>query len=187
MTKLEIAANAVTTVSILLAGRSSIHTWWTGIIGGTLFALLFYITQLYADVALQLFFVVTSIWGWMHWQQSNAITIRPVSRIKPQHLMGFAAASIMVALAYGMVLHRFTNAYAPFWDSAVLVTSVIAQFLLVRRKLETWIFWLIVNSIAVPLFYSRGLYLTSGLYAVYWINAIISWFVWRRQMLATAI
>ncbi|HEX8055265.1 MAG TPA: nicotinamide mononucleotide transporter family protein [Novosphingobium sp.] len=65
MTPLEITANLITTVSILLAARNSIHTWWTAIVGGALFAVLFYQNRLYADVTLQLFFIVTSLAGWL--------------------------------------------------------------------------------------------------------------------------
>ena len=63
MTPLELAANAVTATSIFLAARNNVHTWWTGIIGCTLFGMLFWDSQLYADVLLQAFFVATSVYG----------------------------------------------------------------------------------------------------------------------------
>ena len=65
---LEISANVMTTVAILLAGRNSIHTWWTGIVGCLLFCFLFYQSLLYADVVLQMFFIVTSMVGWWGWR-----------------------------------------------------------------------------------------------------------------------
>ena len=82
------------------------------------------------------------------------------------------------ALGYGVLPHRFTDAYAPFLDSTVLAFSIVAQLLMMRRHVQSWPFWLLVNSIAVPLYASRGLYLTSVLYAVYWINAVVSWRHW---------
>jgi len=88
----------------------------------------------------------------------------------------------LVAAGYGLLLHRFTDAYAPFVDSGVLVFSVIAQFLLMQRRLQCWWFWLLVNSIAVPLYASRELYLTAGLYACYWINALVAYRHWKKQM-----
>jgi nicotinamide mononucleotide transporter len=184
MTNLEIAANAVTTLSIFLAGRGSIHTWWTGMVGSALFAVLFFGTQLYADVTLQFFFIATSVLGWFKWRQGAGGAVLPITRITGQNVLIYAVGGGVVGLIYGLLLHNFTNAYAPFWDSAILVISVVAQLLLVRRKLENWLFWLVVNSIAVPLFVSRGLYLTSGLYAAYWVHAALSWVLWRRQFLA---
>ena len=68
---LEIAANVVMATSIFLAGRNNIHSWWTGIVGCTLFAVLFYRSQLYADVALQLFLIVTCVIGWRQWLRGD--------------------------------------------------------------------------------------------------------------------
>ncbi len=183
---LELSANAVITASILLAGRNSIHTWWTGIVGCLLFGLLFYGTRLYADVALQGFFVAASALGWWQWRFGRQGAPLPVSSggfalLGPAALIGFAAT-----LAYGAVLHAYTDAYAPFIDSAVLAFSVIAQILLMRRRIETWFFWLLVNTIAMPLYASRGLYLTAGLYGAYWVNALVAWRYWRRELLRAA-
>jgi nicotinamide mononucleotide transporter len=181
---LEIFANGVTTISIFLAGRNSVHTWWTGIIGCILFACLFAQTQLYAEVVLQVFFVATSAIGWWQWLKGQAGHPLAISRVRPFMLMWMVPIGIIATLVYGGLLHAWTNAYAPFIDSAVLVFSVIAQLLLMQRRLETWMFWLLVNSIAIPLYASRGLHLTAVLYGAYWVNAIVAWFSWRRQMRA---
>lgn len=179
MTALEIAANAVITVSILLAARNSVHTWWTGVVGCSLFGVLFWQAQLYADVVLQAFFVGTSLYGWWHWTHGVAGQSAPVGRVALRVLGVLGIAAAMAALVYGALLHRFTDAYAPFADSAVLAFSVLAQFLLMRRRLETWPVWLVVNTIAVPLYASRGLELTAVLYTAYWFNAWRGWWHWR--------
>lgn len=184
MTPLEVAANLVATVSILLASRNSVHTWWTGIIGCLLFAILFYTTQLYADVTLQLVFIATSAAGWRLWAKGTTGAPLPISHAPLPDLAWMAALGVAVTLCYGAVLHRFTDAYAPFVDSAVLVLSLIAQLLLVRRRIETWLVWLAVDTIAVPLYASRGLYLTAALYAAYWVNALYGHWRWRREMTA---
>ena len=181
---LEIVANIVMTLSILLAGRNSLHTWWTGIIGCVLFALLFYRAQLYADVTLQVFFIAVSGFGWWHWLHGDTNRAAlPIRRAYPRHFAIAVALGAVSALGYGALLHVWTDAYAPFLDSMVLSFSVVAQMLLLQRRLENWPVWVLVNTMAVPLFASRGLYLTSALYAVYWINALVSWRHWHREML----
>lgn len=180
---MEIAANGLATASILLAGRNSVHTWWIGILGCALFALVFERAQLYADAGLQLFFIVASAVGWWQWLRGgvnrDALPIRRTSR---RALVVSTLAGALAAVGYGSLLYSWTDAVAPFPDSMVLSFSVLAQFLLMQRRLETWPVWLVVNTVAVPLFASRGLYLTSALYAVYWINALVSWRHWRRVM-----
>ncbi len=89
---------------------------------------------------------------------------------------------MVVALAYGALLHHFTDAYAPLVDSLVLTFSVLAQLLLMRRRLENWYAWLLVNTLAVPLFASRELYLTAGLYTLFWCNAWYGLYRWRREL-----
>lgn len=180
MSPLEIAANVITGASILLAGRNSVHTWWTGIVGCSLFAFVFLQSRLYADVLLQAFFVATSITGWWQWLHGRGGEALPVTDLPPTRLLWQVAAGTLGALAYGVLLHRFTDAYAPFLDSTVLAFSIVAQLLMMRRRVQNWPFWLLVNSIAVPLYATRGLHLTALLYGVYWINALVSWRHWRR-------
>jgi nicotinamide mononucleotide transporter len=184
---LEVAANAVITVSIALAARNTVHTWSTGILGCLLFCAVFARSQLYADATLQLFFIVTSAIGWWQWRHAdapNAAGERPVTSSRPVTLLWMFMAAIIVMLSYGWLLHRFTNAYLPYIDSAVLALSVIAQFLLMQRKVETWPVWLAVNTISVALFASRGLVLTAALYAAYWLNAWYGWWRWHRERLS---
>lgn len=180
MNSLEIVANAINTVSIALAARNCIYTWPSGIVGCALFGVVFFKNQLYADALLQVFFIGTSFVGWWQWHDSKAgleFSEKPVTHESAMALGAMAIVGVLVTGCYGFVLHRFTDAYQPYVDSAVLALSVIAQCLLMRRKVEAWPFWLSVNTVSVCLFASRGLELTAILYAAYWINA---WYGWRR-------
>lgn len=179
---LEWAANGVTAAAIVLAARNHVLTWPLGIVGCALFAWQFGITQLYADVTLQLFFIASSIWGWRHWLRGAQQQAVPVTRAQPRQLAWGAAGAVLITVGYGGLLHAFTNAWMPFLDAAVLGLSVVAQLLLMQRKLENWPVWLMVNTLAVPLFASRGLWLTAVLYGFYWFNAWYGWWHWRRQM-----
>ena len=177
---LELAANGLIALATVLAGRNSVHTWWTGIIGCSLFAWLFYESSLYADVLLQAFFVVTCAIGWWKWLRGAQGNPLPISHANFRSLLWTVPVGIAATAAYGTLLHFYTRAYAPFLDSAVLVFSVIAQILMMQRRIENWAFWLLANTIAVPLYFSRGLYLTAALYAAFWLNAVVSWLWWRR-------
>jgi nicotinamide mononucleotide transporter len=178
----EIAANGFNTVSILLAGRNRVHTWWTGILGCLLFVVVFFGARLYADLTLQCFFILSSIFGWWNWLHGRRGSELSVRRIQLRWLPVLGLAGILVAAGYGWLLHRFTNAYAPFLDSFILAFSVLGQFLLMGRCLENWWCWLLVNTIAVPLYTVRGLRLTAILYAVFWVNALISLRRWDKLL-----
>ena len=176
----ELSANAFNTLSIVLAGRNNVHTWWTGIVACLLFGWVFFHARLYADVTLQVFFVLTGIQGLRRWRRGASRPLA-VTRTPLTTLVLLAAVGLAVVLGYGLLLHRFTDAYAPFVDSAILAFSVLGQFLLIERRIETWACWLLVNSLAVPVYWLRGLQLTALLYAVYWVNALISFRHWRAE------
>jgi nicotinamide mononucleotide transporter len=180
----ELAANAFVAAAIFLAGRNNIHTWWAGIVGCALFAGVFYESRLYADVTLQVFFIITSIYGWWKWLHGNQGAELPVRFSSARVLIASGAGATAVAIGYGWLLWRFTDAYAPFLDSIVLAFSVLGQLLMMERRVENWWSWLLVNTIAVPLYASRGLYVTSLLYAAFWVNAVVSLLKWRSLALA---
>ena len=187
MTALEIAANAFNAAAILLAGRNNIHTWWTGIVGCTLFGLLFLEVRLYADATLQLFFIATSLYGWWAWLRGGPRGAGlPIRRAGARLLAWAVGTGAAVTLGYAWLLARFTDAAWPLPDSAVLAFSVLGQLLMMARRIESWWFWLAVNSIAVPLYASRGLVVTAVLYAGFWVNALVALRHWRRQLEAAA-
>jgi nicotinamide mononucleotide transporter len=183
-TPLEAWANFFTVACIFLAGRNSIHTWWTGLVGSALFGIMFYNVQLYADATLQLFFLITGIYGWVMWKSKGTsvtkeLEINKADRVWLSMSIGIA---VVVAIGYGWMLHSFTNAYAPWIDSTVLTFSIVAQMLLMSRSIENWKVWVLVNTLSVPLFWSRELYLTSVLYGFFWVNAVWSFFNWKKLM-----
>jgi nicotinamide mononucleotide transporter len=183
---MEVAANVFSAAAVVLAGLNRVASWWVGIVACVLFGWVFYEANLYADVTLQGFFIVTNAIGWWSWLRGRGGQPLPVRRTHPAALAGMLAAGAAVTGAYGWLLHRFTDAYAPFVDSAVLSFSVVAQLLLMRRRYETWWFWLLVNTISVPLYLSRGLALTSVLYAAFWVNAVVALVRWRRLVQSPA-
>ncbi|HEX7642141.1 MAG TPA: nicotinamide riboside transporter PnuC [Noviherbaspirillum sp.] len=180
---IEIGANAGNVIAIVLAARNSVHTWWTGIVSCALFAWVFYETQLYADVTLQAFFIVSSLVGWWHWLHGRGGTL-PVRRTGLPQLVACTVAAALAALGYGLLLQHYTRAFAPFFDSIVLAFSVLGQLLMMGRRIENWHAWLVVNSVAAPLYAVRGLYVTAALYLFFWFNTWYGLHRWRRELAA---
>jgi nicotinamide mononucleotide transporter len=182
---LEWVANLFNAAAIILAGRNSVHTWWTGIVGCALLGVLFWRAQLPADATLQIFFIGTSIYGWWAWVRGGAGgSEMPIRRTGARFLALCVVGAIALTLGYAWMIRRTTNAAAPIPDSAVLAFSVLGQLLLMARRIENWWCWLLVNTIAVPLYFSRGLYLTGGFYVIFWVNAVISLRHWRALIAA---
>jgi len=182
--QLEIAANVAAAASILLAGRNSVHGWWISIIAGMLFALVFLQARLYGQVALQGFFIAVGALGWWQWLRGDRGAPLRITRLKAAAWPWLALLAVVGTWGYGTMLARHTDGHAPYVDAAILLLSMVGQLLMMRRKLECWWVWLLVNTLAVPLYYSGGLQLTALLYVGYWINALVALRHWRRAMLA---
>ena len=185
MTPLEIAANAFTLASVALARRNSVHTWWTGLAGVTLYAVLFFGEKLYADTVLQGFFFVSCGVGWWQWARGGAnATALPISTLGAAARAGVAVAIAAASAAAGWAFATFTDAALPFADSFVLGGSVVAQLLLVRRKLDSWAVWIAVDVVAAAVYAVKGLYLTSGVYAVLLVLCVLAVGEWHGLLAA---
>lgn len=182
MSNIEIVANVFTVLCIFLAGRNSVHTWWTGIIACVSFIWVFFGAKLYADMVLQLFFIASSAYGWWVWSERKDQSVVPITKSDSMYLMIIVLLAAVGVIGFSSMLALFTDAAYPFIDSGILCLSVAGQILMANRKVENWPFWIVVNTLSVPLFYSRELYLTTGLYAIFWFHAWYAWYIWNREM-----
>lgn len=205
MSAVELTANAFNLLSVWFSARNSVHTWWCGIVGCALYALLFVEVRLYADVTLQLFFIGSCVAGWFNWRHggtgrrertvapdgggaaASTPTELPITRVAAWTFASLVAIAGVATAGYGWLLHRLTDASNPFVDSAVLALSILAQLLMVGRKIETWPVWIAVDCIAVPLYASKALWLTAAVYAFFLVLVVMGWMRWSRLIRSTRI
>lgn len=158
--------------SVWLLAKNNPLGWWIGLIGVIAYAAVFYKVKLYGEVAIQFFYLVTSlqaIYIWLRGGENS--TEKPVSRISKRWLIITAVLVTVGVFGLRTVLVSLGGA-APFWDALTTILSAIAQLYLMERYLESWYLWIVADTIYVPLYASRGLYLTSILYAIFWLMAI---------------
>jgi len=95
-------------------------------------------------------------------------------------LLGLAGTAV-----WGFLMNRYTDAAAPYPDAFTTVMSLIAQWLMARKKLESWGFWIAVDVVAIGVYFYKDLYMTAGLYAVFLVLATIGFFEWRKSRRTT--
>lgn len=181
MNGLEWLAAALGLINITLIIRRSVWNYPFGIAMVCLYFFVFVEAKLYSDALLQVFFVVVQVYGWREWlrAQDQADSV-PVRWLSASARFWWLAATIVASVAWGLGMARFTDAAAPMTDATIAGTSVAAQLLLARRRVENWMLWIFVNVLAVMLFYSRGLYPTAALYAIFLIMAGIGLWRWAE-------
>jgi nicotinamide mononucleotide transporter len=183
VTWLELLGAVTGLASVWWAARERVWTWPVGILNSGLFLLLFLDAGLYATAALQVAFIVLGAYGWREWLRGGgADDDLPVRRTRRAEWIGLAIAAVIGQAAWTTWLVISTDSSVAFWDSAVLVLSLVATFGQARKLIESWWVWILVDTISIPLFLGQGLYLTAALYAVFEVLCIVGLRDWRRSM-----
>ncbi len=182
MDSLEIAAVVFGIVSVWLSTRQHIASWPTAIVNVSLYFLVFRDAKLYADMGLQIIYLVLSIYGWYEWKfGGSGRTELPVSRTSRRTTVTLLLLGVLGVLVLGTILDRSTDAALPWVDSAAAVTSLCAQWMMTRKLLENWLVWIAVDVVYVAMFIYKELYLTAGLYAVFLALAVSGYLEWRQS------
>jgi len=181
----EILAVVFGIVSVYLSTREHIWSWPTALVNVALYFVVFFEAKLYADMGLQVVYFALSLYGWYEWlyggENRTELHVSRTTRALGVRLViiGIASAALL-----GTVLARFTDAALPYLDSATTSTSLVAQWMMTRKILENWAVWAVVDVVYVGMFIYKRLYLTAGLYTVFFVLAVMGFIQWKRSLAA---
>ncbi len=182
---LQIAGVALGLLYLWLEYRADIRLWIVGLVMPVVHGALYLRAGLYADCAMQVYYITAGLYGWFVWRNAPrrkspeaGRIVRTPRRIVPALVAVYAAAH---ALLY-LLLARFTNSTVPVWDSFTTALCIVAYWMLSRKYLEQWLVWLVVDLATVGLYLYKEIPLTAGLYALYSALAAAGYLRWRRQM-----
>lgn len=190
----EIIGTGLGVIGVWLMIRQNIWGWPVGLVQVSVYAWVFFGAQLYSDALLQIFFFIIQAYGWWHWWKGGASALLrqgsegpgglalPVTRLSLPGTIGWIALGAGLSAGWGWFMHRTTDAALPWWDAFILVFSLMAQWLQAQKKLECWAGWLLVNTVAIGVFWVKDLHLTSGLYLIFWGLSLWGWREWNRSM-----
>lgn len=166
-------------VCVWLVARQHILNWPIGIANNLLFILLFLSAGLYADAGLQVVFIGLAIFGWYSWLRGGAdhhgVT---VSYTPAPTLLALAAAGVLATGGLMVLLDTYTDSTVPFWDALTTSLSLMATYGQCRKQVESWYLWMLADVIYVPLYASKGLYLTAVLYVGFFALCVMGWRRW---------
>lgn len=190
LTYLELFATIFGLLGVILATQKNWLTWPIGIFNIILSFFLFYHFQLYADMFLQVFYLILSISGWIYWKKDatskNQAFKFNLVKISWSIIFIFSASLLIgyIQLQLPKLLPSvFKSAPSyPFWDATIVSLSIYGTFLLARQIRENWIVWMLVNTLATILYGIKEMYFTSILYSIFFILAIIGWIKWKPNL-----
>jgi nicotinamide mononucleotide transporter len=170
---------------LLLAVRRNLWCWLCAFASTAIYLVIFARAALYMQSALQVFYLAMAVYGYLQWRAGRTETgeLRIASWTMAQHV-GAAGAVFATAALNGWALATYTDAAAPYLDAFVTWGSVVTTWMVARRVIENWLYWLVVDSAAAYLYFSQGLLVTTALFLVYLAIVVRGYVVWRREQLS---
>lgn len=166
---------------VYLAAINNIWNWPIAIISVGIYIFIFFDARLYADMGLQVYFMITNIYGWYYWAKKPSVESKiPVAVITRREVILSVIAVIVFTFILGSIL-KYTPASYPYIDSFCTACSLVAQVLLARKVLENWLIWIFVDIIYVGVYIFKGLGPTAIMYGIYVPIALLGYIDWRRD------
>ncbi len=187
-TWLELIAVFFGIMSVWFARQANLLVFPTGIISTVIYIYITFTIQLYADMGINFFYTMMSIYGWYVWTRRDELKRVPPIRwnTKKQQAFGIAMIPVLYVLIY-MLLYIFKQddpeymqSYIPYVDSLTTAIFLIGMYFMAQKRIENWIYWIAGNIISVPLYFVKGLVFTSFQFAVFLVLAVLGLMAWIR-------
>ena len=180
---IESVAVLFSVVYVILAAKENIWCWAAAIINVSLYVYIFYTVQLYPETGLQIFYFIMAIVGYYMWNKQDKERIKEWSETKHLLIILFGA---IFTFFMGFYFSIYTDSQMPIIDSFTTVFSIIATYMVIKKVLGNWLYWIVIDAVSVYIYFNRDLHLTSLLFVAYTIIAVFGYFAWMKRMKTNA-
>lgn len=182
MTWLEAVAVVFGIASVFYSMREHIWVYPTGIVSTLIYVWICLQYKLYADMGINAYYFSMSIFGWYVWTHpKEGQKVLPVTWLKPSGWLISIGIFLISYLILYLVLSRFTDSDVPYWDSFTTASAFVGMWLMAKKKVENWIAWIITDLVSVPLYFHKGLILTSFQFLFFTILATLGFIAWIKS------
>ena len=170
-------------LSVWFAKKENILVFPTGIISVLIYIYICLFAKLYADMGINFVYFVMSIYGWYMWSRKDVEKyVLPISWCKTKDHVISVVMLIVFFISLSYLLTHYTDSNVPLIDSATTSIFIVGMWLMARKKIENWIYWIIGDIISIPLYFYKDLALTSIQFTVFLILAIMGYIEWRKKL-----
>ena len=175
---IEFLAVSFSIIYVILAANGNIWCWLAAIISVSLYVYICYNAKLYAETILQVFYLLMAFWGYFSWKSMNTKNIIQEMTLS-SHIL-FICFGVVFTFISGYLFSIYSDAKMPLVDSFTTIFSLIATYMVVKRILSTWLYFIVIDIVSIYLYYSRDLYFSSILFIIYSIIAVIGYYNWTK-------
>lgn len=183
--KIEVLGAILGILYIIFSIKQNLLTWPTGLLTSVLYVIVFFQSKFYADMGLQVYYVVISIYGWYYWlkgtkkDEGKKVPVKQVSR---RLWIKLSTITIVIYFTILFILIKFTDSEVPFMDSLTTAFSIIATWMLARKYIEHWLIWIFVDLFSAGLYIYKNLWATSILFIIYTFMAAVGFYQWKKDL-----
>ncbi len=183
MEVLEIIATITGIIAVAFQAKEKIIAWPFALISVAIASYIFFHSKLYSDFGLHIIYIILNIYGWMVWSQRDPSSdVASTKILSKDGLLWAILITVLGTILLGYTMGNFTDADLPFFDAFTTSGSLVAQFLLAKKYLQNWLFWLVVDIVAIPIYLYKGLYYFSFLFFVYFLICIYGYVSWKKNL-----
>lgn len=184
MPYIELMAVLFSLAFTILAAKHHISCWYFGFISAILYIHICFEAKLYQDMIISIYYALMAIYGWLEWKGIIYTSKKPknISNMPKTLFYVFLFIGISGTFISGFLFDQLTDAFLPYFDAFTTVFAFIATWMQVKKYIENWIAFIIVDAVALMVYYYKELYLTSLLYLIYCIICIIAFISWKKNI-----
>ena len=182
MSTIELLGFMFALAGIVLAIKQNKWNWISNIISSLFYFFAFYDIRLYADAGLQMLFVAMGVIGFINWNNPQYASLNAVSRLTKKEMLSYTFGFIFAAICIILITSTFTNADFPFWDGGLTAASIITTHMAIKKKIESWLVWMLIDALYIPLYLYKSYILSSILYGIYIILAYLVYREWKKHL-----
>ena len=179
---LEIIGFVLTLLAIGLAARGHTLTWPLQIVASLLYVYLFLSVNLFGESALQFIYAGIAAYGWFNWRHNQSADSRLlVAKLSKKEWLLFNAVGLGLVLVVAQLQVNFLPTDVPYLDSSVFIFGLLAQWMQAKKKIENWLYWIVLDLISAGIYWYKDLQITAVLYLILTGLACFGWLQWRKQ------
>ena len=184
MTSWEMLAVFLSVTYLLLAIKQNLWCWIAAFFSTLIYSILFFDASLLMDSALNIFYLVMAVYGWYSWKYGN-IKVQNVELNISTYGMAknikIIIVLILISLVLGYIMANYTSADFAYLDTFTTVFAVFTTYMLTKKVLENWIYWVVIDAVSIYIYIQKGFYLTAVLFAVYTVLAVVAYVKWKNE------
>jgi nicotinamide mononucleotide transporter len=170
-------------LSVWYAKKENILVYPVGIVSVLIYVYLCFTVKLYAEMGINAYYFLMSVYGWVKWsRKTDSKPARPITKSSRKEWMYAIAGFLVSFFILYYVLDNYTDSTVPFWDALTTAIFIIGMWQMALKKIDNWISWIIGDAIAIPLYTSKGLALTSVQYIVFLALAVAGYMAWKKKL-----